>query len=426
MPTDVIVPKVDMVMESGTFVEWLKKEGEHVERGDPLFIVTTDKANIEAESPATGTLAGLKAKPGDVLPVTQVIAYILGPGESLPTGNDRAQPSPAVEAVAAAPAAPVSLVAPTPTVVGDNRSKIRATPLARKLAHEMGVDLARVPGRGPHGRVHKADVLCFSQQSAAAPAPVTASPPAAPAAVAQALAPVAVPLPNARRKNTFPLAGARKIIADRMSASAFSAPHINISLRVDMTETVRLRERLLEPLQARTGQRISYTAILARAVATILPRHPNLNASLDGAQIVQWEDVHLGIATSVEDSLIVPVIREAQTKNLEQIVCALADLTERGRNKKLLPSEMTGSTFTISNLGMFGVESFTAIINPPESAILAVGKTVDTPMPSGEGFTFKPTLHLTCCADHRIVDGAGVARFLADLKTTLENPYLLI
>jgi pyruvate dehydrogenase E2 component (dihydrolipoyllysine-residue acetyltransferase) len=425
MPTEVIVPKVDMVMESGTFVEWLKKEGERVERGDPLFIITTDKANIEAESPATGTLAGLKAKPGDVLPVTQVIAYILGPGESLPSGNDGAQPSPVVEAVAAAPTTFVSLVAPTPAVVG---GKIRATPLARKLAQEMGVDLARVPGRGPHGRVHKADVLSFSQQSTAAPAPRRApqSPPAAPAEVAQALAPVAVPLPNARRKNTFPLAGARKIIADRMSASAFSAPHINLSLRVDMTETVRLRERLLEPLQARTGQRISYTAILARAVATVLPRHPNLNASLDGTQIVQWEDVHLGIATSVEDSLIVPVIREAQTKNLEQIVCALADLTERGRNKKLLPSEMTGSTFTISNLGMFGVESFTAIINPPESAILAVGKTVDTPVPTGEGFTFKPMLHLTCCADHRIVDGAGVARFLADLKTTLENPYLLI
>ncbi len=239
-------------------------------------------------------------------------------------------------------------------------------------------------------------------------------------------APAAVPLPDARRKQVIPLVGPRKIIAERMSASAFSAPHINLSLRVDMTEAVRLRERVLEPILAQTGQRVSYTAILARAVATVLPQHPYLNASLSDGSIILWDDIHLGIATSVEDNLMVPVIREAQNRSLGQIVTALADLTERARGRRLTPTEMTGSTFTISNLGMYGIETFTAIINPPESAIMAVGKMVDTPVKSADGFEFRPMLQLTVSADHRIVDGAGVARFMNELKTTLENPYLLI
>ena len=224
----------------------------------------------------------------------------------------------------------------------------------------------------------------------------------------------------------MPVAGPRKIIAERMAYSAFTAPHITLSLRVDMTEVIRLRERVLEPLKAQTGQRVSYTAILARAVATVLPRHPYLNASLSDGNIILWEDIHLGIATSVEENLIVPVIREAQSRSLGQIVTAMADLTDRARNRRLTPSEMTGSTFTISNLGMFGIESFTAIINPPESAILAVGKMVDTPVAHDGQVVLRPLMDLTASADHRVSDGATVARFLADLKNVLENPYLLI
>ncbi len=182
----------------------------------------------------------------------------------------------------------------------------------------------------------------------------------------------------------------------------------------------------MEPIQAQTGHRVSYTAILALAVATVLPRHPYLNASLSDGNIILWEDIHLGIATNVEDNLIVPVIREAQCRNLGSIVTSMADLTDRARNRRLTPAEMTGSTFTISNLGMFGIESFTAIINPPETAILAVGKMVDTPVKNGDSFEFRPMIQLTASADHRVVDGVAVARFLDDLKTTLENPYLLI
>jgi pyruvate dehydrogenase E2 component (dihydrolipoamide acetyltransferase) len=276
----------------------------------------------------------------------------------------------------------------------------------------MGIDLSLVSGSGPRGRIHKADVLAFAEQ---------------PPAAAPALAPAfQVPLPSARQKEVVSLAGPRKIIAERMAYSAFTAPHITLTLSVDMTEAARLRSRLLDSLQQRTGQRLSYTAILARAVASVLPHHPYLNASLSGDEIILWDDVHLGIATSLEDYLIVPVIREAQSKGLEKLVVDMADLVERARAKRLTPSEMAGSTFTISNLGMFGIESFTAIINPPEAAILAVGKIVNTPQESDGQIELRPVMQMTLSADHRIVDGAGGARFLADLKATLENPYLLI
>lgn len=427
MATEVIMPKVDMVMETGTFVEWLKKEGEHVNKGDPLFVIDTDKASIEMESPAEGVLSGVRAKFNDVIPVTEVIAYILAPGEALPAKSVPQQvvtiPAPAV---VKAPEAEI-VVATSPEA-----GKVRVTPVARRLAEELHIDLAQIAGRGPRGRIHKVDVLEYHKSHAAVECAETQSSAAAPISSAPAVAQAparpstAIPLPEARQKQVIPLAGARRIIAERMSQSAFTAPHINLSLRVDMTEAIRLRERLLEPIQAQTGQRVSFTAILARAVATVLPHHPAMNASITDENIIYWEDIHLGIATSVEENLIVPVIREAQCKSLGQIVTTLADLTDRARNRRLTPSEMTGSTFTISNLGMFGIESFTAIINPPESAILAVGKMVDTPVKTSDGFEFRPMLQLTACADHRIADGAGVARFLEELKSTLENPYLLI
>ena len=421
MPTEVIMPKVDMVMETGTLVEWMKKEGETVCKGDPLFVITSDKAAIEIESPADGVLSAVSAKPGDVIPVTQVIAYILAAGETLPAPGVP-QPAASLAVPAAAPlasAAVVEVAAAAPVAVSlesIGADKVRATPLARRLAQELQMDLAQITGRGPRGRIHRADVLAFQK-------PLPADRPASTAAPIPA---AAIPLPDARRKQVIPLAGPRKIISERLTYSAFSAPHINLTLSVDMTEATRLREKVLEPLQAQTGQRVSYTAILARAVATVLPRHPYLNASFAGSEIILWEDIHLGIATSVDENLIVPVIREAQGRSLGQIVTALSDLTERARGRRLTTAEMTGSTFTISNLGMYGIETFTAIINPPEAAILAVGKIIDTPVRTADGFEFRPMIQLTLCADHRVVDGAGVARFLADLKATLENPYLLI
>jgi pyruvate dehydrogenase E2 component (dihydrolipoyllysine-residue acetyltransferase) len=423
MTTEVILPKVDMVMETGTFVEWLKQEGETVEKGQPLFVIMTDKAAIEIEAPASGILSGVKAKADDVIPVSQTIAYILQPGEKLPAGG-QAGPATTADRVASQPetseiTAPAAVEAtPQAEIL---RGKVRATPIARRMAAELGIDLAAVRGRGPQGRVHRADVLeaAEKQVKQAAEAPVS---------IAQAIPSVGlqISLPDARRKDVIPLTGPRKIIAQRMAYSAAVAPHITLSVSVDMSEASRLRSRVLAQIEQKTGQRLSFTAIFIRALATILPRHPYLNASLAGEEIILWEDVHLGVATSLEEYLIVPVIRQAQEKNLEQIVMTLADLVERARTKRLTPSEMSGSTFTISNLGMFGIESFTAIINPPESAILAVGKIVDTYIKVENEMALRPVMNLTISADHRIVDGAAAANFLVELKNTLENPYLLI
>ena len=417
MATEVIMPKVDMVMDTGTFVEWLKNEGDRVKKGEPLFIVLTDKANIEIEAPASGILAGVTAQPDDVIPVTEVIAYILEPGESLPAeSRESSQVTPVAERPAVPPDAKTVEVASAESEPRPSDGKVRATPAARRLATELGIDLALVSGSGTRGRVHKNDVLAFAEQRQ----------PAIDARPAVAVPTSDILLPDAHQKQVLPLTGPRKIIADRMAHSAFTAPHITLSLRVDMSEATRLRTLVQEPVQQKTGHRLSFTAIVARAVASVLPRHPYLNASLQGENIIIWEDVHLGIATSLEDYLIVPVIREAQSKSLEQIVTVLSDMVERARAKRLTPAEMSGSTFTISNLGMFGIESFTAIINPPETAILAVGKIVDTPMSTGDEIELRPMMNLTLSADHRIVDGATAARFLAELKATLENPYLLI
>lgn len=445
MAVEVILPKVDMVMETGTFVEWLKQEGDHVDKGEPLFVISTDKAAMEIESPATGVLAGLKAKRDDVIPVTTTLAYILEPGEEPLAAAKQASRS--VPDALAVPDAPpptpspgsgegergfrrVVVVAPPPPLSGpqiprspqgsgaggEGPGKPRATPVARRMAAELGIDLHGIVGRGPGGRIHKADVLLAVEKLKSK----QAAPPAVPAASG-----ITILLPEARQKGVVPLVGARKIIAERMAYSASTAPHINLTLSVDMSEASRLRGQL-RPEFEKAGLKLSFTAIIARAVAFVLRQHPYLNASLSGDSIVLWEDIHLGIATSLRDNLIVPVIREAQSKGLREIASEFAALVERARARRLTPAEMSGSTFTISNLGMYGIESFTSILNPPEVAILSVGKIVDRPVAAGEGMALRPMMSVTACADHRVVDGVAAARFLNDLKTTLENPYLLI
>jgi pyruvate dehydrogenase E2 component (dihydrolipoamide acetyltransferase) len=429
---EVILPKVDMVMETGTFVEWYKQEGQQVVKGEPLFTILTEKAAIEIESPASGILAGLTAKPNDVIPVSETIAYILAPGESLPERHGGALPISPVAGATVSTTPPKAMpieAAPSLTAAS---GKVPASPVARRMAAEIGLDLNTLSGRGPRGRIQRADVVAAKQRMKQAQAvqPATAAVDMMAALIKENLKPdgipaLQIPLPEARRKAVVPLVGARKIIAERMTYSAATAPHITLSLHVDMSEATRLRTSLLKKIEQSTGQRLSVTVILARAVAAVLPHHPFLNASLNGDEIICWEDVHLGIATSLNDYLIVPVIRHAQEKNLEQFVTALADLVERARSHRLSPAEMTGGTFTISNLGMFGIESFTAIINPPESGILAVGKIFEQ-QSSQEGCAPKPIMNLTLSCDHRVIDGAAAASFLAELKATLENPYLLL
>ncbi|MBI1880741.1 MAG: 2-oxo acid dehydrogenase subunit E2 [Chloroflexi bacterium] len=413
MATEIVMPKVDMVMENGVFIEWLKNEGEPVKKGEPLFIISTDKANIEVEAPASGLLAGLGAKPDDVVPVSTVIGYIVQAGEAVPRGM---------------PGTPDGL--PAGPNLADQRQipevpiqkSLEKTQLARSLTRQMKLNLAEIPGSGPRGRIYKADVdRHVSKLETKSGGPVAQK------EVATITLPTrSDPHAGIRERSREPLKGPRAVIAQRLTSSASSIPHIHLTIQVDMTETARLRQMVNPVLEKKIGLKASYTAIMARAVSFLLPQHPYLNSSLVGEEIVLWQDVHLGIAMNQDDHLIVPVIREAEAKSLEQIVKEIDRLRDLAGQFKLPPSEMTGSTFTISNLGMFGITSFTAIINPPEAAILAVGQIQETPVALNGQVVIRPMLSLTLAANHRLNDGVRVANFLSDLKRVLENPYLLI
>ncbi len=423
MKTEVIMPKVDMDQENGTLVEWLKKEGDTVKKGEPLFVILTAKATIEIEAPDSGILRGITAKKDDVIPVTEVIAYIVSPDEKFETPVVK---SPAVQVTEKPTSKEVVVESKESTVLSTttdfDTSQIRATPLARAIAKEKGLDLTAITGRGTHGRIYKADVLSALEKGlgtiSGQKAMVTGQ--------SFTLPEMQIPLPNARIRERIQMKGIRSVIAQRMSYSWSSIPHIYESVTVNMEEIVRLRERINPVVQEHTGLKVSYTAILSMAVARLLPRHPYLNSSYTGEEVILWEDVNLGIATALEDYLIVPVVRGAQGMDLESIVKDMNRLLEAARGKKMEPVDMSGSTFTITNLGMFGIENFTAIINPPETAILAVGKMQDTPVVIGNQVVIRPVMNLTLAVDHRVNDGARAAKFLMDLKSTLENPYLLI
>ncbi len=418
MPTEIIMPKVDMVQDTGVFVEWLKKEGERVKQGEPLFVIMSDKAAIEIEAPAEGILAGCSAKKDDVIPVAQTIGYILQEGETLPKPETIKSPK-ALSFKEALPADfpfakedTTSAVAPTK----DEKTIIRATPLARKTAKEHQIDLSNIKGRGERGRIHQADVLAYLENRSKVEQTYKPD--------TSALPPI--PIPEARIKNKIPLVGARKIIAERMRLSASQIPHFYESIHVNAGELIRL-QKILEPtIQSKHQLKLTYTCVLALAVSRTLMLHPNFNASLVGDEIIQWEDIHIGIATALEDNLVVPVVRNTQTKNLLEITKEINRLTAAAKERKLEPREMSGSTFTISNLGMYGIESFTALINPPEAAILAVGSIHDTPKYESNGWAVQQVMQLILSVDHRINNGAAAAKFLNDLKERLENPYILL
>ncbi|MEW6179981.1 MAG: dihydrolipoamide acetyltransferase family protein [Chloroflexota bacterium] len=466
MAREVIMPKFGFTQETAEIVRWLKKAGDVVEAGDPIAEVTTDKVNMEVEAPASGILADLRYKEGDVVPVTEVICYILAPGETLPAqgvAGQAVQPSALAPELAGGPAEAAVETAPsvkaTPLAERIARDmgvsldqiqgsgpggritrsdveaalsrqaggKVRAVPAARRLAREAGVDLTQVQGSGPAGRVQSADVQRFlSSQSAAGPAEEarveTPKPlPAAPAPV-QPAAQAGI--------QVLPLAGMRRTIAQRLQKSAQEAPHINLEIRVDVTQAEALRAKANQ--QRGEGQsKVSLTAVLAKAVAWALKRNPYLNAWLQsgpqGEQIALIQQVNLGVAVALPEGLIVPVVRQAEEKGLLHLAQEIDDLTHRARENRLRPEEVMDGTFTISNLGMFGVERFTAIINPPQVGILAVGAVrKEVIADEHDQIAIRPMMTLTLCADHRVVDGAVAAAFLRELKSVLEDPQLLV
>ena len=400
MAVEIVMPAVEMAQDSGILVRWLKAEGEFVKQGEPVMEIETDKTVFEFEAPGSGTLANVSAKEGDEIPVGQVVAVLLAEGESAPEGAAAAPQSVAAPVAESRASADGSAQAqPQAAQPGVGKLPL-ASPKARRLAKEAGISLASVRGSGPEGAVLTADV---AQQGGAAAAPSIAR----------------------KEYEVIPLKGKRRIIAQRMQQSAQAAPHISLSLSVDVGELQRLVERLSSQVESKTGAPLKMTPVLAKVTAAALEKHPRLNAHFVDEEIHQYSAIHLGIAVALDDGLIVPVIRDVGGKKLTDVHIGMQDLLSRARSGRLRPEEIKGGTFTVSNLGMFGVEQFTSIVNPPEIGILSVGAIADRAVKANGQIALRPMMQVTVNVDHRAVDGAVAADFLKTLKSLLENPYLL-
>jgi pyruvate dehydrogenase E2 component (dihydrolipoamide acetyltransferase) len=432
MPVPVIMPKFEMAQESGKVLRWLKQEGEAVTKGEAILEVETDKVAMEVEAPASGTLVGIRAGPGEVVPIGQPIAYILLPGEvwegapgaspaASPAGAPRA--TPVAERIAQAHGVDLSAVpgtGPGGRVTKADveaflaqraaEGKVKAAPAARRLARELGVDLQQVKGTGPGGRIQSEDVRRAAEALRAGVSPEALEAPARPAI---------------RRR--VPLAGMRRIIAERMSRSVREAPQFTVSIDVEMGRAMAIVEDLAAWAEREGGPRVTLTALLVKACAWALRRHPALNATLEGEEILEWEDVNIGVAVAVPEGLVVPVIPEADRRGVWEIARMLEEKVGRAREGRLRPEDVQGGTFTLSNLGMYGIDRFTAILNPPQAGILAVGRVAKRPVVGeGDEVVVRPVATLTLTADHRVIDGAQAAQFMDDLRWVLERPGILL
>lgn len=439
MAIEVIMPKVDMDQETGTVIEWCKNNGEQVSEGEIILVIETDKVAVDVESPGSGVLDGISAEPGEVIPIGTVIAYLLAEGEALPEGQ---KPTPKVEQNTLAPSAEKSMgQAATPVArnmaaahgldlnsiapsgkdqkvikadveaklsgeyLSETDGKVYASPAARRVAQENQVDLTFLQGSGPRARIQANDVLTHLERQ-----PQTGEQLAG----------------QASEPEIVPLIGMRRTIAERMTANYQEIPHIKFTSRVIMSEFAAARNKLNERAKKSDQQKISATAMLVKLVATTLGRHPYLNSSLKDDGIHLHQEINIGVAVALENGLIVPVVKKADQKGLAKIAMEVNDLATRARAGELVNADVKGGTFTISNLGPFGIEQFDAIINAPEAAILAVGATQLEAIPDEDGqIVSRLVMHMTLSADHRIVDGAVAARFVADLKTVLEDPILM-
>ena len=419
MATRVHMEALSPTMEEGQVVKWLKGEGDAVAQGDILAEIETDKATMELVARGEGALRKILVGEGGTAPVGDVIAVIAPEGEDIAAlleglGGDGAGAPRAADGGAAAgasadpalasaePEAPAAAAA-TPT------GRVKASPLAKRLAGELGVDIAAVPGTGPGGRVVKRDIEMAAEAAAAAPA-VAPDPPA--------VRPV---VPPGEEFADVPLSQMRKTVARRLTESLGPVPHFFLTVDVDMTRALAARARVNEILAAE-GAKASVNDLVIKATAAALVRHPECNAWWQGSAIRRFSRVHMGVAVAIPDGLITPVVRDAHAKGLAQIGAEVREMAGRAREKKLQPHEYTGSTFSISNLGMFGIEEFTAVINPPEAGIIAVGAVEERPVAVKGEVVVQPRMRITMSCDHRVVDGALGARYLAAFKRIIEAP----
>jgi pyruvate dehydrogenase E2 component (dihydrolipoamide acetyltransferase) len=424
MITKVVLAKLSPTMEEGTIVKWTKQEGDAVKVGDVLAEIETDKANMEMEALGAGILRKVLVPSGGKAPVGALIGVIADAGEdiagllaeaSAPAPTAAAPPAPAPPPpVAATPAPAPAAPPPAPATAAPATAaggRVKASPLARAIAAQRNVPLASVAGSGPGGRIVKRDVEGYlAAPPAPAALPTSAPRPAAPRAAA--------PVPSVAPGTAIPLTSMRRTIAKRLAESMYTAPHFYVTVEIDMDAAVSLREQLV----AAEDVKVSYNDLVLKACARALTRFPTVNASWTGEAIQTHAEVHLGVAVSLAEGLITPVVRNADRKHVVDISREVKELAARARDKKLKPEEYMGSTFTVSNLGMFDVTEFTAIINPPESCILAVGAVRKVPVVRGDALAVGHRMKVTLSSDHRVVDGALAAQFLAEVRRLLENP----
>lgn len=379
MPVEVILPKVDMDMETGVIIEWKVVDGARVKPGEILFDIETNKSVMEVESPGGGIIRKLMPVTGEPIAVGTPVAWIYDENEA-----DSEQST--------------AHGAPAP------RGEVRATPAARRLARELNVDLATLGGSGPGGRIVEGDVT----------------------AVATKRQPAAVTLPSAaatgEQDRLVPFNPIRRIVAERLAESVRTVPHFYLTAQIDMTALRELQRRIGAEMVQAAGTKASLTVLIAHIVGRVLVDHPYLTASVDGNAARLHPSINIGIAIDRDGDLIVPVLRAVQSRTLGELVRDFVALRNDARSGNIKPAQMRGGTFTISNLGMYGVDAFTAIINPPECAILAIGRTVDTPVGRDGQIVLRPMATFTLSSDHRIVDGVTAARFMSDLRKAIENP----
>jgi pyruvate dehydrogenase E2 component (dihydrolipoamide acetyltransferase) len=455
--TDVVMPQMGESIVEGTLTKWLKKPGEHVDRDEPLFEISTDKVDTEIPSPAAGTVSALLVEEGQTVGINTVVARIDedGAGGAQAGGGQPAtatpkapqlegvaqetiQPTPAAHQVEEEPTAPPEPAAPTGPL----------SPLVRKMARENNVDLSRVKGTGAGGRITKQDLEAYMAQGAqpaarpqpvpqappppppprpaaapAPPQPVVAPPPQVPAPQMPAPQPSAQMPPAAAQAKTRiePMSTMRMRIAEHMVASKRTSPHVTTVHRTDMTKVARMRAQHKDTFQANYGFSLTYLPFIARAAVVALRQYPLLNASLDGNNIIHHSDINIGIAVALENGLIVPVIRAADEKNVLGLQRAIVDLATRARSRQLKPEEVQGGTFSITNFGSFGSLMGTPIINQPQVAIMGVGTVDKTPVVIDDAIAIRSICHLSLTFDHRLVDGAMADQFMTKVKQVLED-----
>ncbi|HEX6454601.1 MAG TPA: dihydrolipoamide acetyltransferase family protein [Trebonia sp.] len=426
---EIKMPRLSDTMTEGAISTWRKQPGDPVSAGDPLVEIETDKAVMEYEAYQDGTLAQILVPEGQTVDIGAPIALIDdGSGDSAETSSPERIKAPA-PAPASSPAPEKAVAEETPLSVPDkNGARPTASPLVRKLARENHLDLTGVAGSGPGGRIIRADITPLLA-SGNAPAPA----PAVPAPVAAAPEPAPTPAPAAgddvRGSRSVPLSQVRRVIARRLAASARDIPHYYVTAAADADDLMTLRAQLNDKLTAAGRARISVNDLLIRAVALALREHPDVNASWagdDSDSILLHDRINIGVAVAAKSGLIVPVITDADTKTVTQLSAESTKLVKLAAERKLTPAQTSGGTFTISNLGMFGVEEFTAIINPPESAILAVGATTREPTVVGDEIEPRYKMRYTLSSDHRVIDGALAAKFLRTLTGLIESPWMII